>query len=245
MKNTSLTLLLIILNLSFVSAQDTKAIIDKAISSMSVKNAYQYTFNSKERINGSYIEVTMLTKLVQSPHKIYLNNLAGPNKGKEILYVKGTNKNRALINTFINISLNPLNSLIRKGNHYTILEVGFGRVNNILIGGRARSAKEASFDEVFTYEGEVTLDGRPCYKIIINDPTFHYKDYTIKNGESLYDIAMRLNISEQLIIEKNSTLSGFGSASDGMVIKIPSSYAKKSIQSHRKYTCISIREFKT
>ena len=224
-----ITLLIVITNILVINAQTTKSIIDKAIANMSVKNAYKYDFKSKERINGKEIEITMETKLIQSPHKIYLNNLAGPNKGKEILFVAGENKNRVLINTFINISLSPFSSLVRKGNHYTVLEVGFGRVNNILIGGRKRASKDSNFDEIFSQEGSVNLDGRPCYKIIITDANFHYKNYTIKNGESLYDVAMRLNVSEQLIIEKNSNVSGFGSAEDGMVIKTPSSYAKKSI----------------
>ena len=224
-----LLLVLTIITLSIdTNAQSSKDIINKAISSMSAANSYKYTFISKERINGSYVEATLETKLVKSPLKIYLNNTAGPNKGKELLYVKGTNSNKVLINTFINVSMSPFNSLIRKGNHYTILEVGFGRVTSILIGARKRASLEASFDKVFTYAGTVTFDGKQCYKIIINDPTFHYINYTVKNGESTYDIAIRLNVSEQLIIEKNN-LSGFNSAKDGMVLKIPSSYAKKSI----------------
>jgi len=229
MINKTFFFLLFSLNVIFVNAQDIKNIIDKSIANMSVKNSYSYIFLSKERINGKYIEVTMQTKLVQSPLKIYLNNLAGPNEGKEILYVNGENNNKALINTFINVSLSPFNSLVRKGNHYTILEVGFGRVKNILVGARKRATTEANFEDVFTFVGTVNFDGRECYKITINDPTFHYEKYTIKNGESLYDIAMRMNISEQLIIERNSSLGGFNSADDGMVIEIPSSYAKKSI----------------
>ena len=106
--------------------------------------------------------------------------------------------------------------------------MGFGRVTNILIGGRKRAESEASFDKVFSYAGSVTFDGKECYKIIISDPTFHYKDYTVKKGETTYSIAMRLNLSEQLIIEKNN-LGGFYGAKEGMVLKIPSSYAKKSI----------------
>ncbi len=229
MKKLILSLSLLLSSTFLLNAQNVKSIIDNAITQMSKKNSYKYTFVSKERINGSYVNSTLETKLLQSPHKVYLNNTAGPNEGKELLYVYGQNKNKVLINTFINVSLSPLNSMIRKGNHYTVLEVGFGRVTKILIGARTRAAKEASFEKVFSYEGEVTFDGQKCYKIIINDPTFRYIDYTIKNGETLYQLAKRLNINEQLIIEKNSSLSGFGSGSDGMTIKIPSSYAKKSI----------------
>ena len=81
---------------------------------------------------------------------------------------------------------------------------------------------------MFVNKGIIEFNGRQCYKIEISDPTFKYISYTIKNGESLYQLAKRLNICEQLIIEKNSNLSGFDSAKDGMVIQIPTSYAKSS-----------------
>lgn len=221
--------LVLVANVFLVQAQNAETIINKAIVSMSSPNAYSYSFKSKERFNGKFIEVGMDAKLSNNPHKIYLNNTAGPNKGKEILYVKGVNNNKALINTFINISLSPLNSLIRKGNHHTILEVGFGKVTQILKDAKNRALKEASFSDVFFLNGEVVLNGRACFKVEIADPTFTYVDYTIKKNESLYNIATKRNVCEQLIIEKNNNLSGFGSGSEGLLIKIPSSYAKKSI----------------
>lgn len=46
---------------------------------------------------GAYITSVMITKLMQSPHKVYLNNIGGPNKGKELLYVAGENKNKVLV----------------------------------------------------------------------------------------------------------------------------------------------------
>lgn len=221
--------LFLLVNIFLVQAQNTEAIINKAIVSMSSMNSYEYSFKSEERFNSNFVKVSMHTKLQKNPHKIYLNNTAGPNKGKEILYVRGENNNKALINTFINVSLSPLNSLIRKGNHYTVLEVGFGKVTQILKEAKARASKEADFNNIFSLKEDVTLDGRSCYKIVITDPTFSYLDYTMKKGESLYSIAKKKNVSEQLIIEKNNSLSGFGSGSEGLVIKIPSSYAKTSV----------------
>ena len=84
------------------------------------------------------------------------------------------------------------------------------------------------FNESFVNKGVIEFNGRQCYKIEINDPTFKYVSYTIKNGESLYQISKRLNVSEQLIIEKNSNLNDFDSGKDGMIIQIPNSYAKSS-----------------
>lgn len=229
MKKYIFSLVLITSSLFMLQAQSAEAIISKAIISMASPNSYSYSFNSEERFDGKFIKIGMEAKLLKNPHKIYLNNISGPNKGKEILYVKGENNNKALINTFINVSLSPFNSMIRKGNHHTILEVGFGKVSQIISDAKNRAIKEANFSDVFSLKGEVTLNGRACFKIEIFDPTFTYVNYTMKKGESLYDIASKKNVCEQLIIEKNSSLSGFGSGSEGLVIKIPSSYAKKSI----------------
>ncbi|MCB0538884.1 MAG: DUF1571 domain-containing protein [Bacteroidetes bacterium] len=126
------------------------------------------------------------------------------------------------------IKLSPFNSLIRKNNHHTVLESGFGLVLKSIKGAKQRAIQEGRFNEVFQLAGSVTFDGQSCYKIIITDPTFTYVDYTIKSGETLYSISMDKAINEQLIVEKNG-FSNFNSGSAGQTIKIPSSYAKKSI----------------
>lgn len=229
MKKHILIALFFVTIFSATKAQDAKTIIGKAITAMNTTNSYEYEFTSVERINGEYITSIMQTKLMQSPHKVYLNNTGGKNKGKELLYVSGVNKNKVLVNVAWGFSLDPFSSLIRKGNHYTILDSGFKNVRSIIQSAKTRADNEGKFNEVFKYIGTVTFDGNTCYKIEINDPTYAYVNYTIKAGESLYAIAKKLKVCEQLIIENNSSLSGFDSAKEGLVIKVPSSYAKKSI----------------
>lgn len=229
MNKVLLTFLLLFLTNGISKAQDARTIIEKAISVLNTSNSYKYTFKSSERINGSMINSTMKVKLMQSPHKIYLNNIAGKNEGKELLYVAGENKNKVLVNVAWGFSLDPFSSLIRKGNHYTVLDSGFKNVKSTLASAKKKADAQGRFDEVFKYTGQVEFAGRTCYKLEINDPTFTYVNYTIKNGESLYQIAKKLNVCEQLIIEKNSSLSGFDSGKDGMTIKVPSSYAMKSV----------------
>lgn len=224
-----LSVLLLTISTLGLKAQNVKSTIGKSISQMRAAKSYQYTFYSTERIKGEFIKSSMEVKLNLSPRKIYANNLTGPNKGKEILYVKGENSNKVLVNALWGVSLSPFSSLMRKGNHHTVHQFGFGKVIEILDDAMQKAEKENAFEQVFQLKGTVEYAGKPCYKIVIEDPTFTYKNYTIKNGESLYRIAQRNNINEQLIVEKNSNLSGFGSAKDGLQIKIPSSYAKKSI----------------
>ena len=77
MKRIILLLVVLVGNIAFTQAQDTKTIINKAISVLSSTNSYTFTFSSEERINGELIKAKMETKLMQSPHKIYVKNISG------------------------------------------------------------------------------------------------------------------------------------------------------------------------
>ncbi|MEZ4915969.1 MAG: DUF1571 domain-containing protein [Chitinophagales bacterium] len=227
MKKTTLLLVLFISSLT-LKAQDAATVINKMISAVSAGKTYEYTLNEVERINGKNIYNTIFTKVQENPKKIYLHNIKGENEGVEVLYVQGERGNKALVNKMFGIKLSPFNSLIRKNNHHTVLESGFGLVLKSIKGAKQRATQEGRFNEVFQLAGSVTFDGQSCYKIVITDPTFTYVDYTIKSGETLYSISMDKAINEQLIVEKNG-FSNFNSGSAGQTIKIPSSYAKKSI----------------
>lgn len=221
-------LCLISLFLMQVQAQSVASIVNQMISTLSVGKTYQYTMSQVERIDGEIHTNKIFTKIQESPKKVFIDNVEGANKGVQVLYVQGERDNKALVNKLFGIKLSPFNSLIRKNQHHTVLESGFGLLISSIQNAKKRAEDQNVFDEVFKLEGSVTFNGKSCYKVVLNDPTFTYQDYTIKNGESLYSIAMKYKVSEQLIVEKND-FGGFGSGKIGSTIKIPSSYAKKTI----------------
>ena len=209
-------------------AQNASEIVNKMITSINAGKSFEYTMKQTERIDGKLYVNKIFTKVNESPKKVFIDNIEGDNKGVQVLYVKGERGDKALINKLFGVKLSPFNSLIRKNQHHTVLESGFGLLLSSIKDAKARATAEGKFDEVFQYVGTVTYDGKACYKLVLNDPTFTYVNYTIASGESLYSISMKKKICEQLIIEKNN-LSGFGSAKAGNTILIPSSYAKKTI----------------
>jgi len=213
---------------NYVKSQTSNEIIDKMISAVSAGKSFEYTMKQTERINGKIYVNKIFTKVNENPKKIFIDNIEGDNEGVQLLYVQGERDGKALVNKLFGIKLSPFNSLIRKNQHHTILESGFGLLLNSIKEAKSRAQAEGRFNDVFQYVGTVTYNGKPCYKLILNDPTFTYKKYTISSGESLYSIAMKHNVAEQLIVEKND-LNGFGSAKAGNTILIPSSYAKKTI----------------
>jgi hypothetical protein len=210
------------------SAQDALSVTNKMITAISLGKSYQYIMKSTERIEGKMYVNKILTKVNENPKKVFIDNIEGENKGVQVLYVKGERDNKVLINKLFGIKLDPFNGLIRKDQHHTVLESGFSLLLNSIKDAKKRATDQGAFDQIFKLVGTVIYDGMACYKLELIDPTFTYVDYTIASGETLYSISMKKNVCEQLIVEKNG-FSGFNSGKEGSVIKIPSSYAKKTI----------------
>ncbi len=224
---------LISLCLSFVligltQAQTAESVVNQMLSALDAGKTYEYTMVQEERIDGKIHRNKIFTKIQETPKKVFIDNVEGANEGVQVLYVSGERDNKALVNKMFGIKLSPFNSLIRKNQHHTILESGFGLLIGSIRDAKKRAQAQNAFDQVFQLAGSVTFDGKSCYKLILTDPTFTYESYTMQDGESLYSIAMKKKVCEQLIVEKNG-LGGFGSGKSGQTIQIPSSYAKKTI----------------
>lgn len=214
--------------LGLTQAQTAESVVNQMLSALDAGKTYEYTMVQEERIDGKIHKNKIFTKIQETPKKVFIDNVEGANEGVQVLYVSGERDNKALVNKMFGIKLSPFNSLIRKNQHHTILESGFGLLIGSIRDAKKRAQAQNAFDQVFQLAGSVTFDGKSCYKLILTDPTFTYESYTIQDGESLYSIAMKKKVCEQLIVEKNG-LGGFGSGKSGQTIQIPSSYAKKTI----------------
>lgn len=227
MKNL-ISLCLSFLLIGLTQAQTAESVVNQMLSALDAGKTYEYTMVQEERIDGKIHRNRIFTKIQETPKKVFIDNVEGANEGVQVLYVSGERDNKALVNKMFGIKLSPFNSLIRKNQHHTILESGFGLLIGSIRDAKKRAQAENAFNQVFQLAGTVTFDGKLCYKLILTDPTFTYESYTMQDGESLYSIAMKKKVCEQLIVEKNG-FGGFGSGKRGQTIQIPSSYAKKTI----------------
>jgi len=202
------------------NAVTSRSIINNMLASIDKIPTFQFTLKSWERVDGKdkYSEVD--AKLNVKPFKLYLNSKAEPNDGVQILYNEAEYGTKALVNPgswLPNVKLDPYGSKMRKGQHHTIMNSGFTFLASIIRAAITKADKEAAgeFEKHFVYEGDVVWNGRKCYKLVIDDPTFKYENHTVKAGETVESIAKSKKICGFLILEK--------------VIKIPSTYAKKTI----------------
>lgn len=232
-----ITLVLVSIAALFISMKtpdsETRIVVNKMLSAIDNHKSSMFTMRSNERLvnmkelrNGD-----IFTKVQVSPHKLYMKMVTEPNKGTEILYVASDREGKALVNPgkFLpTVKLNPFNSMLTKDQHHTILSAGFSLVPRVVRDGVKRADAEGKFDEVFKYTGDVTWNGRKCYKLVIEDPTYKYTTYTAQKGENMYHVALKKLVPEYSLVELNG-VKNFEEDLGGRTLKIPTAYAKKTI----------------
>jgi len=213
------------------SAQDPVQIIDKMRAAISKINQSSFELHSKERFGDEYLSKKMKFRMQERPKKVYMKDM---DKGVELLYVDGWNKNKGYINPagfpWINVSLSVYDSRVVEENHHTVFDAGLGFVNTLLNGFEG-TVKKAGKDRksLYTYKEVVRYNGRSCHKIYITPPVdFKYRTYTVKEDMKLIPLSRKIVASEFLIKEKNN-LSYTRTIRKGTQLNVPTAYAKKVI----------------
>ena len=185
---------------------------------------------TEERLkNGKWNRSEILIKLQRKPKNIYIYCI-NPNPGAECLWREGEMNNQLLVNPngfpYFNLRLRTHHSLLRKGQHHTVEEVGFDYITEVL---RYYIEKEGEkiFD-FFRLNGTTEYDGRLCKVLQYENPSFAYVNYTVKDGENLTAIAKAHYVSDYMLMEVND-LKNYDSVKPGQVIKLPVTYGKKIV----------------
>lgn len=180
----------------------------------------------RERIGGKYVQDHSQMKLSFSPLRVYIKN----GKGIEVLYVAGQNGGDAWVNPnafpYVTLSLDPNGSLMRKGQHHTALQAGFGTISDLLAGSADRADK--SFNRSFRYAGDTTVQGRPSYVLRSDYPQFRYVAYRAGQNETPATVAARFGCGEYRILERNKVAINEKLA-EGQVLQVPNAYARRTI----------------
>lgn len=217
-----------------LQAETAKSILDNTIAAINTKyKGAKFTLRQTEKLigKGTLRVGEVYTKVNVNPLSIYAKVLIDPNKGTELLYVKGVNNGKLRVNPgklLPTLSLAPTSSLVTKDQHHTLLNSGFGFVGKIMTDAKKRAEAKGKFEDVFKYEGDVTYQNKNCYKIVATDPTFAYTTVTAQPNENMYSLGSRLLISEYHIMELNG-IKSFEENLSGKTVKVPTSYAKKTV----------------
>jgi hypothetical protein len=209
------------------SNMECKELVLKTLHSIKEVKSLKYHLKITERGKKGFNFYESSVKFHRNPRQIYLYI-----KGIEVLWVQGTNDGRALVKPnafpYFNLNLDPMGNLMRQDQHHSLNEMGYDYFAAIIqhtvdkLGDR--------FYDYFELAGEERINNRPCYKVIINNRDFGFKDYVVGDNESITSIARKFFIAEYMIVEKNPKFKDyFDILKKGEVIKIPTWYCKSVI----------------
>lgn len=230
-----------------IHAQTAREVLEGMLTAIDQINTSSFTLEMKERYGNKYLESKNDIKIREQPLSIYMKQYY-PNDGIEIVWIKGKNNDKALINPngfpYINISLNPHGSRMRSDNHHSMLTAGFKppadilrhSINKVL----GSDASDEDYEKYLTLE-ETTMLGKDCYKLTLRQDDFQYEKYTLPRDIYLRKIAKKNRVSEHMLMEING-IKHYSKVKTGTTILVPNYYAKTTVFYIDKYLMLPIKQ---
>ncbi len=204
-------------------------LIDNMINAIDSHNQMEFKMYRSERSKNGFTDGKFYAKLINKPFKLYIKNIK-PKPGSEILYIKGENDDKALINPnsfpYFSISLDPDNNLLLAGGHHSLREAGFTLFSQMFKLYKSNYGEEL-YNRI-TYHGLFKWNNRICHKISIDYPDYTTKIYTPKNGETLYSISRDKLLNIGKLREYNSKYDDDEILDENDKITIQNVYARKA-----------------
>lgn len=207
--------------------KDFKLITDMLDSAKKV-SYLRYNMKSVERIESGYATASTTVKLQTHPRKSYLVNTQ--NK-LEVLYNEGELGNKALVKPhvfpYFTMSLEPLGNIMRKNQHFTILDIGFDFTARTI--AVALNKEKDQIAKHLTYVGKAEKNKMNCHLLVYENIDFGYHDYTVQHKETVSSIAGKLTVNDYMLRCKNKLYDNYGYLKEGSTIKVPTFYCKKAV----------------
>lgn len=207
--------------------EELSELVEAMMKNIRAVKTAKFRFVKNERYDGKIVKSEQLVKQNVNPMKIYMKLLKGPHSGTELLFVKGTNSDKAYVSagSFVpTISLSPFSSLVREQQRHTIYELGFLYTGNLIYDAYLKYKNKAA--EYAKYEGIIMYDNRECYKVTMDNKEYKLSDYTVQQGENLMTIAVKYKLDEYGLLEYNPSVKHSTDVKPGQVIKIPNTFCK-------------------
>jgi hypothetical protein len=180
-----------------------------------------------ERMGTKFNSASSSIKIQTHPKKIYFINQT---KKLEILYDEQASPYKALVKPhvfpYLTISLDPTGNIMRKNQHYSILELGYEFIGKSIA---LTINKDKGGLSNFNYHGKVMKNGYHCFLLEYENNSYAYTDYKVGKKETASLIAYKLCVNDYLLRNKNDLLNDFGFLKEGRVLKVPTLYCKKAV----------------
>jgi outer membrane lipoprotein-sorting protein len=202
----------------------------KMLDAIEKVNTAGYTLHMHERVGDKFRDSEFKVKLNVRPYKLYALSVY-PHNGAEALLVAGANNQKILINPnrfpYLNLSLSPFSSILRKNHHYTLNDVGFSYIEKILKGYLKRDGDE--FYKILRFYENIDFNSKQYYMLEMDYPVYSITNYTVKAGETISSIAEHLLVNDYKILSLNPQIEGYDGVKAGNVIQVPNAFARKIV----------------
>lgn len=184
----------------------------------------------QERFGKKIIYSDAELKVSYNPSKIYFKQYK-PRAGMEILYAEGERKNNMLIYTngfpWVNVSYSPYANMVHKESHHNVTRSGLKFIGKIM----ANFLSKKTSDTQINLMTDEIIDGKSCFRVLLEEKDFGLASYTVKKGETIHSIADKHLIATHAILENNpSIFDDFDDVpKEGQKIMLPKAYGKKII----------------
>jgi len=215
-------------NISFLDYNEpkTRQILSQMFDSIKNVRTLRAHVSSVERVEKTYHLATSELKLQTHPRKLYFLN---SQKKLEILYNPEKYSSKAIVKPhvfpYLTVHLDPTGNLMRKNQHYTINELGYGFIGTSVA---LTISKDKDGITKFTHHGKVRKGSYNCYLLEYENKNFSYSNYIVKDRETATSISYKLCVNDYLLRYKNDLLNDFGYLKKGSILKVPNLYCKKA-----------------
>ena len=180
-----------------------------------------------ERVENAMLINRSKIKLQTNPRKVYFIN---PSKKLEILFNAEMQTDKALVKPhifpYVSMQLDPRGNIMRKNQHYTIMELGYEFIGRSIA---LTISKDKEGLTNFTYKGKVQKNGYSCHLIEYENKHYAYVDYKVGERETATSIALKLCVNDYLLRCNNDLLNDFGYLKKGRILKVPNLYCQKAV----------------
>lgn len=158
---------------------------------------YTAIFHKQQRVAGKLLREESILIKFRSPFCLYMGWIAEPNKGSELLYVKGWNDNRARTHNggflrFMTLNLDPTSPRLMSGNLRPLTDIGIDFVVRTLA---VNVRKALKVGELIAHErGEETVYGRKTEALEVVFPRDKAKGY------DAYRLIVNRDIESKILI---------------------------------------------
>ncbi|MCO5233254.1 MAG: DUF1571 domain-containing protein [Chitinophagales bacterium] len=210
-----------------LKAQNVNEVTKKVLEACADAKSLTYDFYAYERFAGTKkVNSEVIFKYQASPLKIYAD--AKKPTAAKLLYIPAVTP-KVQVKKGLTLKLDLHSGMLMKDQHHPINQAGFGTFKRIIeqsIKSRGLTVNSPELADFVKIKGSVTYDGKSCWAIEILDDEYKIINHTVKADETtVWKLGYKLSLPEYKIqqindIDNNLTV--------GQVIKVPSSYAKKT-----------------